>query len=536
MGNPLKRLDLKSCAGIPIPHPGRAGFTTRALQGDNFCNRAVRPKTEAELIDELSECDDLQLEDLSTSQTEQPNLYHPRSMPSANLVDPILHTRVSPDLEGATTRVGSTSMPTPQPSRIVHPSRNDDRVRELTVRPTLCGPNRSTLAYPASVRLSQSCGKPWDPSAFASNFLKPLSHSHRPPKTKDQGRLDLSTQLWTEALTPKDMDHVVVSQRKVKEVRDWLTSVVGRKTKTKLLVLDGPPGTGRSSLIRALAKELRLRVVEWVTPDSVGIAVSEPNLRQESAVGFAEQFQKFIQASARYQPLGSKADACVEHVPTRLRVQKALRAVCRDPRTRFPIVLISSSLGSAVDWDSDQVERSSYSLSPCSLVWGELFTLQLASRICFNPVAPTFICKALVHALELRYDVLVPNKSMAMAVLREIAESVQGDLRAAINELQLRSLKASHHPGSPLNLFHALSKVFYCKWEAGVMQLSPESFLSSCPVALSLFGDFLFQNYPPFLTTIDQCFLTADAFSFASTLRIPWGQDPRPQATALMCR
>ncbi|KAJ9067485.1 RFC checkpoint protein Rad17 [Entomophthora muscae] len=393
---------------------------------------------------------------------------------------------------------------------------------------------------------------PWTPSSFSSQFLKPILPKIGAHQRDKPSFPNLSTELWSEALVPKEMDDVVVHKNKVTEVHQWLTDALSKKSKARILVLNGPPGTGKSSLVKVLANELQMHIVEWSTPDSPA------RLNEHSDdywPGIGERFQKFLQAGMRYKALGSKRGCrgqlvmlddlpSIEHFETRRRIQTTLRGMCIDPCARFPVVLVASSLGSATDLDSDRAAESNYLFSASSLVPPELFEQGFASRINFNPVAVTFLRKALVRAVELRFDIRMAVKSQITPIIKEIAEGAEGDLRGAINELQLRCVGRSYQELGlseqatssevPLNLFHALGKVFFCKWIDDVMQSKPEAFLASCPVELSHFCDYLFQNYPLFMPTIDHYLMAADAFSYASALEVPWGQDPHPQSTALM--
>ena len=62
-----------------------------------------------------------------------------------------------------------------------------------------------------------------------------------------------------------------VNKKKVEEVKGWLTSAFGRgKNNTNVLILYGPPGIGKSTMIRVIAKEMNIELREWKDSESDG--------------------------------------------------------------------------------------------------------------------------------------------------------------------------------------------------------------------------------------------------------------------------
>src|SRR5439155_109955 len=73
---------------------------------------------------------------------------------------------------------------------------------------------------------------------------------------------------WAERHRPKDLDDIVANPTAVAELRKWAAAWQRGRPDKKAVILQGPPGIGKTSAALALAKEMGWSVVEMNASDS----------------------------------------------------------------------------------------------------------------------------------------------------------------------------------------------------------------------------------------------------------------------------
>ena len=86
---------------------------------------------------------------------------------------------------------------------------------------------------------------------------------------------------------PVSLDELAVHKRKVADVRTWLTDVLSGKTRKRLLLLKGPAGSGKTTTMSLLSKELDIDVHEWKNPTG-SMSTSD------SFISATAQFEDFV--------------------------------------------------------------------------------------------------------------------------------------------------------------------------------------------------------------------------------------------------
>uniref|UniRef100_A0A0X3PVF6 Cell cycle checkpoint protein RAD17 n=2 Tax=Schistocephalus solidus TaxID=70667 RepID=A0A0X3PVF6_SCHSO len=363
-----------------------------------------------------------------------------------------------------------------------------------------------------------------------------------------------SGELWSDKFAPLDVKEVALHHDKLRDVSDSLTKA--RAALGGILLLTGPPGCSKSTVVHLLCRSLGLPVLQWQESEELTSGPDE-----------IQSFENFLLGSIRYAGLNflstSKPDshACgqrvqvllFEHLPLGLcdqprRFQQQLRnflslSVC-------PTILVfvltkshSTSSCSTCDFDSTTLNR----LFPPSLKE----ELQIA-HVDFNPVAASIMTKALTRVANLasaEFQFPAPPRQF----IQRLAASSAGDLRLALNNLQFLMTRGvtkngnfafissspsldSHERDSGLQLFHALGKILYAKrcddspcpeksflpkhlhhWKRPPLSFIPEVVLNQC----SLSGDdviaWLHENFPLFfdleaMVMITQNLTFADAY------------------------
>ena len=102
---------------------------------------------------------------------------------------------------------------------------------------------------------------PDDDEDEARNRKRPRRVTFGEQKNASQRQQQQQQLLWTEKYAPKSSSELAVAPKKVKEVAAWLRG--GEDGASKMLILVGSPGIGKSTMIHCLARELRLTVQEW---------------------------------------------------------------------------------------------------------------------------------------------------------------------------------------------------------------------------------------------------------------------------------
>jgi cell cycle checkpoint protein len=281
-------------------------------------------------------------------------------------------------------------------------------------------------------------------------FLKP-----QPANSAEQSN-DFSSRPWTDRFSPLNLDELAVHQKKVQDVRECIVQSVTGKSRSRLIVLKGGAGTGKTTTVRLLAENLGLQIIEWHNPDSTR--------GQDGGSSITSQFEDFINRSSSFSTLDfgqstpnqvdendkQNSVVLVEEFPNTFSRSSSTLTGFRRALLQFlalstpspdeffmqkskvssnvPIIMvISESLLTTSTASSD-------SFTAHRLLGPDIISHPGTAVIEFNPIAPTFMSKALDLIIKKEARISGRKVIPGSAVLKHLSET--GDVRSAISSLE----------------------------------------------------------------------------------------------------
>ncbi|TID23875.1 hypothetical protein CANINC_003167 [Pichia inconspicua] len=294
---------------------------------------------------------------------------------------------------------------------------------------------------------------------------------------------------WLEASVPVTVKELGVHTRKVTDLRRALTKLISGQCESRMVVVSGPSGNGKSTTVKLLVKELmQEKAKKWANNASVSALESTVSGGDQYIVEFSISSDSHIgNSSTRY--FGEFMDQCklltgvnercvvIEELPnlfhteTHREFHRVLSEwLCTDPMINLPpIVLIVSEFDIAME--NEWRGRAAFTIDNFVKVETVLGRAIMSSenvlweRVRFNRVAPTIMKKALQRVLNIEG---VSNDQSDVCETLEYLSSF-GDLRNGINELEFwyRFKRGSDGDGvgegreSGREMFHAIGKIVY---------------------------------------------------------------------------
>ncbi|KAF2210835.1 hypothetical protein CERZMDRAFT_44370 [Cercospora zeae-maydis SCOH1-5] len=392
---------------------------------------------------------------------------------------------------------------------------DEDKVNAKSSQTTLSRGSSTALA--ARKRKFGRAASVEEPSPFSPHasqkFRKVLSGDRAPVLPKAA-----SSQLpWTERFAPSNLAELAVHKRKVADVRAWLNSFYQRKRQS-VLVLKGAAGSGKTTTLRLLCKEIGIELIEWKARAAFETAA-------ESFATSANEFSEFLARAGKVRGLtlsngiAAEIEAGMSSLrpqdsTSRTRQQALLVEEFPDTSSKtsgtlqsfrtalaqyimstvpantlpIPIVMVISEILLSTN------TASADSFTAHRLLGPELVANPYINTIEFNSVAPTFLTKALELVVVKEARVSGRRKTPGAEILKRLAQA--GDIRSAVTTLEFlcvrgdegdwsskvaftkpkhprasvpateaerEALKLIRNRESSLGLFHSVGKVVYNK-------------------------------------------------------------------------
>ncbi|WP_087035918.1 replication factor C large subunit [Thermococcus litoralis] len=196
---------------------------------------------------------------------------------------------------------------------------------------------------------------------------------------------------WVEKYRPRRLVEIVNQEKALEKVKAWIESWFHGTPKKKALLLAGPPGSGKTTTVYALANEYKFEVIELNASDDRTFGKIERYLNAAYTMDVFGRRRKliFLDEADNIEPSGAREIAKL--------IDKA----------RNPIIMSANRY-----WEVPLEIRNK------------------AEIVEYKRLSQRDILKALFRIVKAE-GIFVPKE-----VLQEIAKRARGDLRAAINDLQ----------------------------------------------------------------------------------------------------
>ncbi|KAM3486654.1 hypothetical protein MY3957_009724 [Beauveria namnaoensis] len=295
---------------------------------------------------------------------------------------------------------------------------------------------------------------PLDATTSSQRFMKPP----RPTNADDD---DLRP--WSERYGPRNLDELAVHKKKVADVRRWLEEVVSGRLRQRLLILKGAAGSGKTTTVRLLAKEMGCELLEWRnpvgnagtgfvsssaqfqdflgrggkfgaldldSPSSTSTASSKANTDNDKRIMLIEEFPNTFSRSS--STLSSFRGALLQFLSNHVPSLSVFSQYGRREPVKPVILVISETLLTTTSASAD-------SLTAHRLLGPEILGHPGVGVIEFNAIAPSLLAKALELVVLKEARKSGRRRTPGPMVLKRLGEI--GDVRSAISSLEFLCLK-----------------------------------------------------------------------------------------------
>ena len=297
------------------------------------------------------------------------------------------------------------------------------------------------------------------PSSAPSSSQRFLKPTRSTDLSSNEGRP------WSERFGPRNLDELAVHKKKVSDVRRWIEDVIVGRMRQRLLILKGPAGSGKTTTVQLLAKEMDCEILGWKNPTnntSTGFvstsAMFEEFLGRGGKFGALEMDDASSPTSSVHidgiLPDHANRLMVVEEFPNTFSRSSSMLSSFRrtilnylaantPSLSRFaqhhrkepvkPVVMIiSETLLTTTSASAD-------SFTAHRLLGPEILRHPGVGVIEFNPIAPTLLEKALELIVQKEARVSGRRRTPGPLVLKRLGEI--GDVRSAISSLEFLCLK-----------------------------------------------------------------------------------------------
>ncbi|SPN96778.1 related to cell cycle checkpoint protein RAD17 [Cephalotrichum gorgonifer] len=285
----------------------------------------------------------------------------------------------------------------------------------------------------------------------------------RPTRPGRPGALDDDLRPWSERFGPVNLDELAVHKKKVADVRRWIEGVTQGTLRQRILLLKGAAGTGKTTTVRLLAREMGCELLEWRSPTQSFVpGMQSPSAQFEAFLGLGGKFGGLEIDSDTPENQKNQSEAApatqriilIEEFPNTFTRASTSLASFRNALSAY----LSENTPSLMEFSRRPLANS---VTPIILVVSEtLLTTTSASAdsftahrllgpdiirhpgtgtIEFNSIAPSLLTKALELVVLKEARKSGRRRTPGPQVLKRLGEI--GDIRSAISSLEFLCLK-----------------------------------------------------------------------------------------------
>lgn len=304
------------------------------------------------------------------------------------------------------------------------------------------------------------------PSAVESE-LPPARHKFLKSEPKLDRRnvhIDDDTRPWADRFAPASLEELAVHKRKVADVRAWLEAVMQGHMRQRLLILKGAAGTGKTTTVKLLAKDMKCEVLEWRNADTSMASC-------DGFLSMSAQFEEFLGRGGMFGQLDifpSASNASKEPILESVDRRKQIILIEEFPSTFTRSSTALQSFRAAIlqylaahtpslvsgDQGSEKItpmvmvisetllttaSASADSFTAYRLLGPEILQHPGINVIEFNSIAMTILAKALDLVIQKESRKSGRRKIPGPLVLKQLAEV--GDVRSAVGSLEFLCLR-----------------------------------------------------------------------------------------------
>ncbi|KAI1775277.1 Rad17-domain-containing protein [Hypoxylon cercidicola] len=288
----------------------------------------------------------------------------------------------------------------------------------------------------------------------------------KPPRLQPDSSTSDEQRPWSERFGPINLDELAVHKKKVADVRRWFEDVMAGRLRQRLLILKGAAGTGKTTTVRLLAKDMRCELLEWRNP--VGSLGANQGAQSASA-----QFEEFMGRGGKFGQLDIDLDSTPQNLGNKVDVHDNTRKLIlieefpntftrsSTALTSFRNTILQYLASNTPSLSSFTHQSSADPITPVVIIISEtLLTTTSASAdsftahrllgpeisrhpgcctIEFNAIAPTLLAGALELVVQKEARKSGRRRTPGPLVLKRLGEI--GDIRSAISSLEFLCLK-----------------------------------------------------------------------------------------------